>query len=166
MGVESLNVNSCSMDLLGKDKSSTQATPGSSLDQASPVSVEACQEDGSLFTKLRDPGSDEQSSLIERLKMSREHIATLDRQLAVLYIEKDRIMKALVEELNGKEEIVTTTKLEKIRLAQSLKTFIGEVALHDEVLSAVCLGIHNFEKELEQRRPNHGESLSQVSVYS
>ncbi|KAL3691446.1 hypothetical protein R1sor_005097 [Riccia sorocarpa] len=150
------SVEGASLVCLQDNGSSTvQGTSGSSLDQGNGVSVEISQQDLIFCSRMQQSGSDEQASLIERLKMSREHIAALDRQLAVLCIEKDRLMKALVEELHGREEVFLNTKLQKVKLAGSLKSYMGEVAQHDAVLSTICLGIEKFEEELEKRRRNH-----------
>lgn len=104
-----------------------------------------------------------QASLIEKLKMSDEHIAALDRQLAVLRLEKNTLMQVLVDELNAKDESLRNSKLEQLRLARSLQTIMGKLAARNEVVSKIRLGIKEFERDLAEKAPLLGCNSSEGS---
>jgi hypothetical protein len=43
-------------------------------------------------------------------------------------------------------------KAEKLWLAKELQNYIGTLAVQDEVVSAICTGIKEFETDIENRR--------------
>lgn len=110
------------------------------------VEAEVATEDGSEF--------------IERLKMSGQHISTLDSELAVQSLVQKKISKALIEQLNMNHEIMKAMKAEKLRLARDLENYMGALAMHDEVVAAICAEIKEFEKDVERKR----HDPSQVAI--
>ncbi|KAJ7513536.1 hypothetical protein O6H91_23G003500 [Diphasiastrum complanatum] len=91
--------------------------------------------------------------LLERLQMSQEHIFTLEQQLAISNLEKERMRVILFEQTNKDEENVLATRIEKLRLAHEMSKCIGTIAVQDEIVSTLCFDIKDFEK---MRMPKAG----------
>lgn len=104
--------------------------------------------------------TEEGSEFIERLKMSGQHISTLDSELAVQSLVQKKISKALIEQLNMNHESMKAMKAEKLRLARDLENYMGALAMHDEVVAAICAEIKEFEKDVGMKR----HDPSQVAI--
>ena len=70
----------------------------------------------------------------------------LHQQLDIVQKEKDRISEIWMEQMAANEA-------EKLWLANELQNYIGALAVQDEVVSAICKGIREFEADIENRRP-------------
>ncbi len=80
------------------------------------------------------------------------HISSQDWQLEILNNEKERISRALMDQLAINEEISRARKEEKLWLAKELQNYMGTLAIQEEAVAAICMGIKEFEIEMEQKR--------------
>jgi regulator of replication initiation timing len=80
------------------------------------------------------------------------HISLQHRQLEILNNEKERISRALMEQLAINEEISRARNEEKLWLAKELQNYMGTLAVQEEAVAAICMGIKEFEIEMEQKR--------------
>ncbi|XP_057849387.2 kinesin-like protein KIN-7L isoform X2 [Cryptomeria japonica] len=95
--------------------------------------------------------SEESMNLWERLKMSAEHVSSLDNKLALLNIEKDAISKALENELSRQEKKQLDKRFSEL-LVHELSQLSAAMAGRDAVFASICSGIREFEDNLENRR--------------
>jgi hypothetical protein len=79
-------------------------------------------------------------------------ISLQDWQLEILNKEKERISRALMEQLAISEEISRARNEEKVWLAKELQNYMGTLAIQEEAVAAICMGIKEFEIEMEQKR--------------
>ncbi|KAG0557463.1 hypothetical protein KC19_11G132500 [Ceratodon purpureus] len=86
-------------------------------------------------------------------KSSPSRISILEQQLDIVQREKDRISDIWMEQMNANEAATRSIEAEKMWLANELQNYIGALAIQDEVVSAICKGIREFEADVENRRP-------------
>ena len=76
----------------------------------------------------------------------------LGEQLEIVQREKDRMSEVWMEQLTANDDSTEAMKAEKLWLAKELQNYIGTLAVQDEVVSAICTGIKEFETDIENRR--------------
>lgn len=80
------------------------------------------------------------------------HSSVLDQQLNIVQREKDRISDIWMDQMTANEAATCSIEAEKLWLANELQNYIGALAIQDEVVSAICMGIKEFEADIENRR--------------
>lgn len=102
--------------------------------------------------KINLLATEEGAGFSETLKMSGQHISTLDYEPAIQSLEKEKLSKVLLGQLNVNQESIKAMKAEKLQLARDLESYMGALAMHDEVVAAICDEIKEFEKEIATKR--------------
>lgn len=109
------------------------------------------QESASGTRSSEKPGAEEVSA--EAIQnFSALHSSILDQQLDIVQREKDRISGIWMEQMTADEAATRSIQAEKLWLANELQNYIGALAIQDEVVSAICMGIKEFEADIENRR--------------
>lgn len=118
---------------------------------------ESCQSFGRARRVLQ--AGNEEVATDELLAMQQNSL--LDEQLEIVQREKDRMSEVWMEQLTANDDSTEAMKAEKLWLAKELQNYIGTLAVQDEVVSAICTGIKEFETDIENRR--RLSSLYQIS---
>lgn len=57
-----------------------------------------------------------------------------------------------MEQMTANEAAARSIEAEKLWLANEIQSYIGALAIQDEVVSSICMGIREFEADIENRR--------------
>ncbi|KAH7372578.1 hypothetical protein KP509_17G011100 [Ceratopteris richardii] len=99
-------------------------------------------DDKSDFNKLE--------CMTQMFLMSQEHIRALEKQLSNANLERERFRTMLQEQLSRHEKSMAAMKLQKRRFAQELKSIMEAIAIQDNFVTSICLGIQGFDNKQGQ----------------
>ncbi|XP_024541211.1 kinesin-like protein KIN-7L [Selaginella moellendorffii] len=96
------------------------------------------------LSALESSSKDEHEALIESLHMSNAHISMLDEDLRQARRERDDLAAKVGVQAQQNQELLVSMKLERLRVAQELGSYLGALSFQQDSLSTICSGISSI----------------------